>query len=400
MYYFSIRVECIYFESISFNYTFLNQLQPERISKHNSMRLFSVFLVLVCLATNSFGQKIKLKTPFKYIQHSDDFELYENGIYCAGYSFNTALNDGNSSDAYIEKYDKETLKLQWSTKINNKYSNKVNAIIGYNNKLYALVTQGKIQPLTQDVYLCLYTLNLNGEIEDTVHVGKSFSRTTHFVKSGDLLVFGYQISDGIRYSSKSYSVIARFNTSTKKLDKFKSEHYISGADKILINKTDYYLFGQYIEPNLPNVLVCKNGKLSEIHIKHKLSEYFIDSYISDSILTIVCVFPGTYENKSQYLRYYYMNLNTKVITNKTIPYKNYGWSEIRFDAYSIGSSTWVIVEEAETEKLKYVQIDNKGTVLSSFEYQDGNGYAENFILENNLLINESKGRIMIMNYKE
>ncbi len=364
------------------------------------MKIFSSLLLLICLANYSYGQKIKLKTPFKNIEYSDDFELYENGIYCAGYSFKTVLNDGNSSDAYIEKYDKETLKLQWSTKINNKYSNKVNAIIGHNNKLYALVTQGKVQPLTQDVYLCLYILNLNGEIEDTVHVGKSFSRTTHFAKSGDLLVFGYQSSDGIRYSSKSNSIFARFNTSSKKLDQFKSEHYVSGANKLLVHNSDCYLFGNYIEPNLPNVLVCKKGKLSVIHIKHKLSEYFIDSYISDSLLTVVCVFPGTYENKTQYLRYYYFNLNTNSITNKTIPYKDLGLSEIRFDVFSTGSSSWIIVKEAVTEKLKYVHIDNKGTVLSSIEYQDGNGYAENFILDNNLLINDSKGRIMIMNYKE
>jgi hypothetical protein len=113
------------------------------------------------------------------------------------------------------------------------------------------------------------------------------------------------------------------------------------------------------------------------------------------ILTVVSVYPGAYKDMQTYLKYYYVNLETNQITTKSIPYKQLGWSDIRFDTFSTGSSTWIIVEEIKSRLLKYVLIDNSGKIIQTLNYGNGNGYKENFIIDKNILLNTGKGKIEI-----
>lgn len=362
------------------------------------MKLIYVLLVMVGFPLLGWGQKTDVKTNFKNIEYVDDIALSDASIYCAGYSFHTEVYDGNACYGYLERYDSASLKLQWSICIKNNYSNKFNAVIQHKNKLYALATQGKVLPSSQDVYLTLYVFNLKGEIEDTLHVGKSFSTPTHFFVSGDYLLFGYQISEGIFYSSKSISAIGRYNTQTHQLETFKSDKNLTRAKKIVTKGDDYYMCGIYLEPYLPNVLVCKNGKLSEIRLKPTKSEYFLDSYIQNNRLIIVCAFPGTYEDKAQYLKLYSIDLANYSFTSKIITYKDLGWSAIRFDTYSTGNATWLIVEEKESKQLFYVLIDATGKTVQRLSANNVKTHAEHFIFTPHQLINASNGSLSVSSY--
>lgn len=91
----------------------------------------------------------------------EDVEWYDNDIYCAGFTFKTQMSDGNSSDAYLINYD-TTLKPKWSLKISDEPSNKINSIIRHKEKIYALVTQGKVSSKTEDVFMSLFTISLDG----------------------------------------------------------------------------------------------------------------------------------------------------------------------------------------------------------------------------------------------
>ena len=355
-------------------------------------------IVLLGFPLCGWGQNADIKVNFKNIEHVDDLTVSDGSIYCAGYSFRTEVYDGNACYGYLERYDSASLKLQWSICIKNNYSNKINSVIQHKDKLYALATQGNVQPRFQDVYLTLYVLNLKGEIEDTLHVGKSFSTPTHFYVSGDYLLFGYQISDGISYASKSVSAIGRYNTQTHQFETFKSDKYISRTKKIITNGANYYMCGIYLEPYLPNVLVCKNGKLSEIRLKPTKSEYFLDSYILNNRLIILCVFPGTYENKAQYLKIYSIDLANYSFTSKLITYKDLGWSAVRFDTYSTGNSTWMIVEEKESKQLYYVLVDATGKTIQRLSATNVKTHAEHFIFTPHQLINASNGNLRVSAY--
>jgi len=360
------------------------------------MKISLVVLFILSFTSVSFSQEIIVKSSFENIEYVEDVEWYNDDIYCAGYSFKTKINDGNSSDAYLINYD-TTLKAKWTLKISDEHSNIIYAIKRHKDKIYALVTQGKVQPSTQDVKLSLFIINLDGTIESKVAMGRTFSKHSNIAVSGENLIFGHTVSDGISYTSRSKSEIIKYNLDTKKMVKFVSSQYQPKPKKVLVNGSDIYLFGQYIHPDQINIMAYRKGKYSEISLKSKKTEYLLDSHIKDNTLTIMCVFPGVYGDMKKYLKYYYVNLNTKVITSVVIPYEKMGWSDVHFDTYSTGSLSWIIIEDKKTKTLKYALIDQSGKISKTLNYDlnNGNGYWENYIIDNGMLLNANSSSITL-----
>ena len=338
-----------------------------------------------------------VKSSFENIEYVEDVEWFNDDIYCAGYTFKTKINDGNSADAYLINYDK-ALKPKWTLKISDEHSNIIYSIKRHKDKIYALVTQGNILPLTQDVKINLFIISLDGVIETKVPFGKTFLSPSNISVEGDNLVFGHTLSDGISYSSNSKSEIIRYNINSKEILRLKSNDYQPKPKKILADGSDIYLFGQYIHPTNPtNIMTFRKGKYSEISLKPSETEYFLDSYIKDNTLIVMCVFPGIYGNMKKYLKYYYVNLSTNVVRNVVIPYEKMGWKDVRFDTYSTGSSSWIIFEDDQTKTLKYGLLDHNGKISKTLNYDinNGNGYWENFIIKNENLLNANSNNIKI-----
>jgi hypothetical protein len=254
------------------------------------MKLLSACFLILCFTSLCFGQKNILKAKFENIEHLEDVKMYGDDIYCSGFSFKTIINDGNACDGYLVNYDKLTLKPKWSIKISDEPTNKVNSIIRLNDKIYALVTRGKELPSSQDVYLSLFVIKLNGEIEEKINFGPSFTSPSNIEIEGNNLCFGYQLGTNITYSNNDLrSVIVKYNLETKEIVRFKSKQYQARPSKLLLNNADAYLFGIYIHTDQPNLLSYKKGKFSEITLKSSKSDYFLDSYINGNINGCVCI---------------------------------------------------------------------------------------------------------------
>ncbi|SFB92466.1 hypothetical protein [Algibacter lectus] len=84
-------------------------------------------ILLIYFTSISFAQKVISKPVFDNIQYVESVEWHNDDIYCAGYSFKTKLNDGNSTDAYLINYDKN-LNPKWALKIDEKHSNIIYSI--------------------------------------------------------------------------------------------------------------------------------------------------------------------------------------------------------------------------------------------------------------------------------
>lgn len=360
----------------------------------------NLLLLFLSFETATFSQEIIVKSSFENIEYVEDVDWYNGAIYCAGYSFKT--NDGNSTDAYLISYD-TILKPKWTLKISDEPSNKIYAIKRYKDKIYALVTQGKIESLTQDIKINLFIISLDGVIEDKITFGKTFLSPSNISIEGDNLIFGHTVSDGISYSSNTKSEIIKYNLITKTIVRFKSSAYQPKPKKVLVNRADIYLFGQYIHPTNPtNIMIFRKGKYSEISLNPKVTEYFLDSYIKNNTLIIMCVFPGVYGNMKKYLKYYYVNLNTNSVSNVVIPYEKMGWKDLRFDTYSTGSSSWIIFEDEPTKTLKYGLIDQNGKITKTLNYDrnNGNGHWENYIINNDNLLNANSTNIKIYKFEK
>lgn len=360
------------------------------------MKITTLFFFIISFSTLLSAQELLTKSTFDNIQYVEGIEWSSDDIYCAGFSFKTAINDGNSSDAYLVNYDTK-LKSKWSLKISDQHSNKINSIIRYKDKIYALVTQGKISPQTEDVFISLFTINSEGAIENKISIGRAFSSPSNIVINGSNLIFGYKVPDGITYSADSKSEIINYNLATKKLVRHKSSQYMATPKKILAEKSDIFLFGNYIHPNQPNIMAYRNGKYSEISLKSSKTEYFLDSYINKNIVTVVCAFPGVYGDMKKYLKFYYINLDNNSISSKSIPYEKLGWSDQHFDTYSTGSSSWLIIENHQTKALQYVLIDNTGKISRTlnFDRDNGNGSWERYIIREGMLLNANSSGIKI-----
>jgi len=64
-----------------------------------NMKINLVLLFIISFVSLSFGQEMIVKSSFENIEYVEDVEWINDDIYCAGYSFKTKINDGNSSDA-------------------------------------------------------------------------------------------------------------------------------------------------------------------------------------------------------------------------------------------------------------------------------------------------------------
>ena len=361
-----------------------------------NMKINLALLFIISFVSLSFSQEMIVKSSFENIEYVEDVEWINDDIYCAGYSFKTKINDGNSSDAYLINYD-TALKPKWTLKISDEHSNIIYSIKRHKDKIYALVTQGIVQPLTQDLKISLFIISLDGIIENKIAIGRTFFKPSNISIEGENIVFGHTVSDGISYSSNSKSEIIKYNPDTKKIVRFVSSEYQPSPKKVLVNGSDIYLFGQYIHPNKINIMSYGKGKYSEISLKSKKTEYFLDSYIKDNTLIVMCAFPGVYGDMKKYLKYYYVNLNTKVINSVIISYEKMGWSDARFDTYSAGFLSWIIIEDKQTKALKYALIDQNGKISKTLNYdmRNGNGYWENYIIDNGKLLNANSSKIII-----
>ena len=175
-------------------------------------------IIIIILATFFssvvFAQELITKHNFENIQYVEDIEWYGDEIYCSGYTFNTKINDGNATDAYLIRYDKNLSPL-WTLKISEEHTNIVYSFKRHKNKIYALVTQGNVKPLEQDVFISLFIISLDGKIEDRVNLGKTFHSPSNIEFVGDDLIFGNKVSDGVRYSSSSLSEIIKYNINVR-----------------------------------------------------------------------------------------------------------------------------------------------------------------------------------------
>ncbi len=360
------------------------------------MKIRLTILLFIISYNFAFGQELVTKASFENIQYVNSIAWHEDEIYCGGYTFKTKINDGNSADAYLVNYDL-SLKPKWSIKIGDKHYNEITAIIRHQDKIYALVSQGKMQPLAKDLFLNLYIILPDGSIKEKIPVARTFYAPNNIAVDGQYLVFGNTSNAGINYSSISTPEIIRYNMSTKKITRQKGNQGLFYPRKIIATNAGIFLTNTYLTPRGPNIMSLKSGKYGEIFLKSKKEEYFLDSYVNKNILTTVCVFPGIYGNMNKYLKYYYLDLTTKKISSKTIPYTNFGWEEVRFSPFSNGTASWLIVQEAKTKEFNYVLLDNSGNIKRTlkFDLNNGNSYQEYYIFRDSLLLKANSRGIQL-----
>ena len=351
------------------------------------MKIKLSILLLMLLPSLVFSQELLTKTSFENIQYVHSLAWHENDIYCGGYTFKTKLNDGNSADAYLVNYDL-SLKPKWSIKIADKPYNEINVIIRHQDKIYAIVSQGKMLPLAKDLLLFLYVILPEGTIAEKISLGRTFYAPSNIAVDGQYLVFGNTANAGTSFSSISTPEIIKYHMTTKKITRQKGSQGLFYPKKIMATSAGIFLSDMYLTPNRPNIMSLKNGKYGEIFLKPKKTEYFLDCYVNKNILTTVCVFPGIYGNMNKYLKYYYLDLATKKTTSKTIPYPTLGWEDVRFSTFSTGLSSWLIAQDAKTKQLNYVLLDASGNIkkILKFDQANGNSYQEYYTFRDSLLL--------------
>jgi hypothetical protein len=363
------------------------------------MKINILFIVTSIFTTFSYGQEIIVRSLFEEIQYVESVDWYNNDIYCAGYTFKTKINDGNSTDAYLINYD-ETLKPKWKLKISDEHSNIIYSIKRHKDKIYALVTQGNVKPLERDTFISLFIINLEGVILDKISFGRSFNYPSNIEIERGNVVFGHKATEGTSYSSKSKSEIIRYNIKTKNIIRQKNEkqNSLTIPKKIIAKDDTILLFWSYIYRDLPNIMMIDKGEYSDIYLSPNKNEYFIDSYLKDDTLIVISIHPSTYEDKSKYLKIYKVNIDSKLITSKILSYEELGFNAIRFDSFTTNHNmTWVITESNDKKELNYVLIDGKGEKIRTIKYdrKNGNGYKDLFILKNQKLLSTNSSGIYL-----
>lgn len=360
------------------------------------MKIKLSIILAIILPTFVSGQELVTRASFENIQYVQALAWYENEIYCSGYTFKTKINDGNSTDAYLVNYDL-SLRPKWSIKITDKPYNEIGAIIRYKEKIYALVSQGKIQPHSKDILLTLYVILPDGSIAEKTPLCRTFYAPSNIAIDGQHLVFGNTSNAGTSYSSPSTPEIIRYNLTTKKITRHRGSQGLYYPKKIIAANAGIFLSDMYLKPNRPNIISLKSGRYGEIFLKPKKEEYFLDSYVNKNVLTTVCVFPGVYGDMNKYLKYYYLDLTSKKVSTKTISYANLGWEDVRFSSFSNGPASWLIVKEAKTKQINYVLLDDKGNINNTlkFDLSKGNSYQEDYIFRDNLLLKANSSGIQL-----
>ena len=167
--------------------------------------------------------------------------------------------------------------------------------------------------------------------------------------------------------------------------------------KIIVDKSNIFLFGIYLHKNQPNILAYINGKYSEISLNVSNEEYFLDSYINNNTLTVVCLFPGTYHDKEQYLKIYNYNIVDKSINSKKISYAELGWSDQKFDTFTSSEGSWLIMQNNTTKELNFELFNKDLKKIKTIKYDsnNGNGNWDRFIFKNEYLLNANTYGIML-----
>jgi hypothetical protein len=362
------------------------------------MKLKIVSILFLLMTSITFGQNAISKTTFEHIQYPEALEWYNDDIYCAGYTFVTKLNDGNASDAYLVNYDKN-LKPKWSLKIDEKPSNIIYAVKRHQDKIYALVTQGHVKPLERDTFLSLFIIDLNGVVLEKIPFGRSFKETSNIEIEGETLVFGHRVSEGVSYTSKSKAEIIQYNINTKKVTRHKNKHDngLKIPREIFAKDDRILLIGSFLHRYRPNIMILKNGTLSEIHLKQSKSEYYIDSYVKNNTLTVLSV-DTRLDEKRDFLKIYTVNLDDNTVTINKRSYTELGFSAVRFNSFTTEDhKTWTIVKSKDTKTLDFVLLDKNGKKLKTTQYDEknGNGYLERYIFKEKMFLNANSSGIYI-----
>ncbi|SFB92417.1 hypothetical protein [Algibacter lectus] len=142
--------------------------------------------------------------------------------------------------------------------------------------------------------------------------------------------------------------------------------------------------------------MINKGKYSDISLNSNKFKYYIDSYLQDNIITVISKHPATYNDKSEYLKIYKINIDSKVITNKTLSYDELGFSKIRFDSFKTSNSmTRTIIKSNNEKELNYVLIDSEGIKIKNAKYDIKNGNLQRFIFKNQKLLSANSGGIYL-----
>lgn len=360
------------------------------------MKLSLSLLAYIMLPVVTIAQELVRKTSFKDIEYVSSITWQGQNIYCSGTTYRTKYDDGYSTNAYLINYNL-SLKPQWTLKLADHNTSDINSVIRHQDRIYALVSQGKSDRAGKDIILSLYVIRPDGSIEKKVTIGKTFYTPTNISIEGKQLVFGHTTKEGRDYTSPTIPELIRYDLATGKITRNKGSQVTSAPKRTITSPKGIFQITSHLLPGKPNIISLRNGSYSELSLNAPKKEYFLDSYLNGNILTVVCTFPGVYGDMQQYLKYYYLDLSTNKVTSKAILLADLGWKRIRFSAANDGNASWLTVEEASTKTVKYVLVDSKGTIKKTmkFDISNGDNDPEHFITEQDQLLKASSNGIYL-----
>lgn len=334
--------------------------------KKNMIKFILTLITNIICASFTLAQNVSddnSKTiSFKDIQYVEDVKVFDGFTYCVGYSFK---KDGYGNYSRLNKYDKK-LNLVWSLKIDSTAKNQFDKIGIFENKIFISGVHGVSTNRELNVSRFLYSISMNGKVLEKVNLGRSVIPSTNLEYYNNSIWIGYTEPENIEYGKgTNICVVASYNLSDKKVNKFKGKLSSAYPRKMLVKGSYIFVFGDYEKNNLDKIqeqfiIKIGNDELTEKVIETDKMEWFINSSVDgkQNLIYVYSVFRGVYGDSDKYFKVSSFGFDlTEKKVKKTL-LANIGLTDIKFESYSNNSDVWVLAESEN--KTIYLKLEESG----------------------------------------
>lgn len=299
---------------------------------------------------------------FKELEYLNDCKVYRGDIFVAGHTHKVENKDTHSSNSYLYRCDPE-LNIVWSLKFDFTDVSELKTITVESDKIYALVVHGKLTGTTNQTFIKLYIISLDGEILETAIVSENrLWHPSNIVIHNNKLHFTYTHPDSETYFVQNKRMMfVEYDLKTKKVTSTVGSHAVFLGCKLVLRNSQLILAGTgYNEMRLlVKDLADPGAEIREIYFPGPGS--FLDAYISDDDLFVITMLQHNCEDAERNIKISKVDLVHEFREDRIFYSKQNNWMGVAFGSSSDGNTTWVQIA-FENLEMAYVQMGTEGPV--------------------------------------
>ncbi len=382
------------------------------------------------LKLGTFG--LFTKTDIDNVEYVDNCKIGQSFYLVSGFTFKVKNYDGYTTNAFLHYFDKG-LNLVWTVELEEANTSKINRIEIFEDKIYIVVTHGKSNRTTSDLYVYLYIISMEGHILEKIKISNSYYNPTPICVVDRKIYFAHSKLDGTIYRAKSKiptNELVEYHIDTKEIKTFvfnqkpkmllftKFKNLLVGlkllsigklgspsvsymTEQILHQGSTFFVFGRYIEgsKHLTYILSYNKNTIKKQILASMKHEYFLGAFVADNMVIVFSTFPGVYGDNEKYLRITHSSFDNTILKEKKIYYKEFGWKDFHFGEKLVeNEKIWLKIKNENDEKYYYAQFDKDGNLLARITSAT-NSLDKFYSIKNNFQVEINLQTLTIDNYE-